>query len=1267
LEGYGSYHYIIRPNCTEPLEIISFTGTGGTLNPDAGGSIIFKFTVEPSPYDSARITINGQDIGGTAWNGMLNGKIASPGTYTAKLTVIKGGQTATASTPVTVTGYAGCPLMVQVGSSANVASGELANDLNLFSASGTGTALDLSLYYGSLDSYDGPLGMGWSHSYDAFVAERANGEVLLRDGSGGQKLYTPSGAGYLSPSGDYSTLGKNAAGHFLLTRKDGTRYEFGGDGKIASITDRNGNALSFAYAGELLQSVTDAAGRSVTFSYAGDKLAFVTDPSGHTYHFTVGERLESVTFTDGGTLSYAYGDNDFLTAKTDPLGNLTTYAYDEQHRVVSSTDPEGRIRTIAYPQGDETVRTTTFTEKDGGLWQYTYDTSAGDLLAKTNPEGNTTSYSYDANHNQLTKTDASGTTSYTYDAAGNMTTVTDVAGQTTSYTYSAFGQVTSITDPEGDVTAYEYDDKGNLTKTTDPTGVATGYTYDSAGHVTSVTDALGRTTAMTYDVAGNMTGVTDPAGNTIRFEYDANGRMFRQTDPQGNVTTFEYDARGNLIRTVDPLGNATAYSYDAKGNKVSTTDAHGNTTIYEYDSQGQMVKMTDAEGNVTEFAYGGSVGCSSCSGGADKLTSLIDANGNTTHFTYNTLGRLIEETDPLGNVTSYGYDARGNMTSKTDAKGQTITYSYDSLGRLLKKSYPDSTSATFTYDAKGNILTAANEHIAYTYNYDQSNRVTDVTDSLGRTLSYEYNKLGKKTKMIAPDGKQLRYEYDTAGRLAAILNGGNTTFTYDDLGRRATMIQPNGVMTTYNYDDAGRLTEIIAADSSGRIVAKSAYTHDKVGNRLSRADTRSTMSYGYDKTYQLLEAIDSAPGFSAENGKGKKGKGVANAVQNQKEFYAYDPVGNRTTSSEHRSYAHNADNQLLSADGTNFEYDKNGNLILKTTEEGTTAYTWDAENRLVRVDLPDGAVLSFKYDPFGRRIEKKSTDAEGTKTTRYVYDNEDILFETDETADIGNRYIHGPGIDEPLALIDGKNTYYYHADGLGSVIALTDDRGRVVQDCEYDSLGNLHDQKNRIKQPYTYTGREWDRETGLYFYRARYYDPMEGRFISKDPIGFKGGINLYSYTDQNPVNFIDPYGLRTWTINRMGAGASLAVVGASGQYVTFESNCEDGYKIIKRYLVGGIGLTVGLQVNTIGPSKGELGGITFMKEPDPISGISVSGPSLGVGYGGTLGSASTDFNSYGEGYGANHGWMAGASIFNFEGQFYFPVGESIEKCCEGEK
>ncbi len=200
-------------------------------------------------------------------------------------------------------------------------------------------------------------------------------------------------------------------------------------------------------------------------------------------------------------------------------------------------------------------------------------------------------------------------------------------------------------------------------------------------------------------------------------------------------------------------------------------------------------------------------------------------------------------------------------------------------------------------------------------------------------------------------------------------------------------------------------------------------------------------------------------------------------------------------------------------------------MVAKIDSSGTTSYAYDSENRLVQLTTTNSQLVTYKYDPFGRRIEKSVNGV----ITRYVYDREDILFELDGSGNIVTEFVHGPGIDEPIAMLRNNQTYYYHADGLGSIIAITDSAGQVVQRYEYDSFGNItYQQDPNFAQPYTYTAREHDNESGLYYYRARYYDARVGRFISQDPIGFKGGINFYSYAYNNPLRYIYPEGYLGW-------------------------------------------------------------------------------------------------------------------------------------------
>ncbi|MFH7321103.1 RHS repeat-associated core domain-containing protein [Desulfurivibrio sp. D14AmB] len=1141
--------------CCE-LDIENFNG-GGTVNVSAGQAASFSADITGSPSKAVNWELELVAAGGvsspgviatgsgrkvsTRWSGRAaDGTQAEPGNYTAVLrawAVDDPNCQDTATVSLRVDWDANCNLLIAFGSRANIASGNLSHRQPLFAGSGSGPVVDLNLYYNSLDPHAGVLGRGWSHSYELLLRELADGSVLIKMANGDRKLYTATAEGYLSPRGDYSLLSRDDDGAFTLKQKAGTVHRFTAAGRLAAIEDRNGNTLSLVYEGGQLVALSDPAGRVTGFAYDNTgRLAAITDPAGRDYSFEFsGNRLAKVVYPDGGSWNYSYDARGFLLGKTDRRGFTTSYAYDDRQRVTGVTDPEGRKRVIEYPQpDDEAEQTALVTEKDGGVWRYTYDSVKGDLVEKEDPLGGITRYLYDDHHNLLTRTDPDGgTTSYSYDENGNPLSITDPLGQRTRYSYNDFGQVTGITDPAGETSEFRYDQRGNLTATVDPTGAVTSYQVDGRGNVIAITDPAGLTTAMTHDAAGNLLTITDPAGGTTRFEYDGVGRLLRQIDPQGQVASFEYDSNDNLVKITDPLGHVTTFTHDAAGNLLTQTDANGNTSRYEYNAQGQLVKMIDAEGFVTTFSHGGE-GCATCSGGGtDRLTALTDAKGQTTLFAYDQLGRLLKVTDPLDNATNYKHDAKGRVISRTDANGNTINHRHDALGRLVKKSYPDGSEVTFTYDARGNILTAANRHIGYSFTYDAAGRMTGVVDSYGRVIEYRYDQAGRRTRMISPDGRTISYRYNTAGQLAAIDDGEAFSFTYDELGRRTTLAYPNGMTADYDYDNAGRLTALVHRDAAGEALLKSIYELDKIGNRLGKTTERFSIGYDYDRIYRLREAVQSTPGFSPENERGGSGRGIERAAQKQKEHYDYDPVGNRLASHLAKSYSHNAANQLLATNRTQYAYDHNGNLVRKETPEGVTTYQWDYENRLIRVNLPDGARVEFAYDPFGRRIEKQSTGQKGKEvnTTRYVYDGQDILFETDETGAIGNRYLPGPGIDQPLALHQGRHTYYYHADGLGSITALTDQRGRVVQDYHYDSFGNPRNRKNRIKQPYTFTAREYDRETGLYYYRARYYDAPAGRFISKDPIGFAGdGPNLYAYVLNNPANVVDPTGLKCGTL-----------------------------------------------------------------------------------------------------------------------------------------
>jgi len=1215
-----------------------------------------------------------------------------------------------------------------VGSSANLKSGNLTHNQDVITAP---KSLPFALTYNSSDPTIVPFGQGWTHTYNVLISTATGtpGAALIFTNNDGNKIkFSLSGSVYTpdASSGDTSIIALNADGTYARTLKDGTLQIFDATGILSSLKDRNGNTTTLSYGGGSLTAITDSTGRSLNITLSGGLIASITDPAGNMYNFTYsGTLLTAVADPAGNSWNYTYDQNGMMLTKTDPAGFKSTYAY-ANGMLSRSTDPNGQVKTLTYDTAGSTAQ---YVEKDGGVWNQTYDPNLNLPLTKTDPTGGVTKYTYDGKGNMLTMTDPNGgVTTYTYDASSNVTSITDPLNHTTAYTYNNFSEILSMTDPLGNTTTYTYDSNGNLLSGTDPLGAVTTYQYDAKGNRANITYASGKATTLTYDQYNNIASITDPTGIKSTFTYDINGNMISRADANGNTTTFTYNNVNQLIQAADPYNNTTLFGYDADGNLGFRVDANGNETDYDYNYQGKPYHVYDALGGITTFSYS-ATGCPSCGGGVDKLTALKDANGNTTEYFYDLLGRLIEEIGPrptgsdYGNTTHYTYDAKGNMTSRTDANGATITYAYDANGRLLTKTYPDGTRTTFSYDAKGNILTAANPNNSYAFTYDADGRVKNVTDAKGRIVSYTYDSVGNRTQMTYPDGSTLAYTYDPANRLSSVKDGSKTyQFAYDQTGKRSKLMFPNGVSAGYTYDLAGRLTSLINSSRTGTIIASSAYTLDQVGNRLTNMELNNGTTYSYDSVYNLLS---SQPG------------------SNGPEAYSYDLVGNRLTGPDPSStYTYSQDNQLVTGNNQQFQYDGNGNLISRVTGSTTVSYSYDYENRLISVFTGTNLIAQYQYDSFGRRIQKNVNGA----ITNYVYDGAAIIAEYDGNNLLVTRYAQGPGVDEHLGMQRSGGVWYYHTDGLGSVTAVTDDTGTVVKSYSYDSFGNTSQsstttasaatvasqvgyytinngtqfsrsssptsmsvgngtvsqtvnpdgsvtlnisnspgyaddgfylrvgklgdfnglqattptgsdpvsvniwfdadnngeyfvwsggvltslgndvyslgpsstqnalsvdansnfylipgggtytlaqlksgavagitsntqiaiwvgfatgggslsatitslqisgaQNSGFTQPYTFAGREYDTESGLYFYRARYYDASMGRFISKDPIGFIGrDINLYRYVGNNPIRFVDPWGfVKQVTFQE---GAETGTYGANVTVVNTETN-----------------------------------------------------------------------------------------------------------------
>lgn len=1018
------------------------------------------------------------------------------------------------------------------------------------------------------------LGNVTSYTYDPVF----NQITSMMDSSGRVTIYEYDGHGNriaeINPLNETNFWTYDTRGNVTSsTDRNGytTAYAYDAFGNCTNSTDPLGDPTTYAYdaVGNRV-SLTDPLGHTTQYQYdALDRIIGITNALGGVTSYTYDALGRKTSMTDPNTNSttYQYDVRGRLVQTTDALGNPTTYDYDLNNNRAVLTDALGQVTTYAY---DVQNRLVGETNALGGTTAYTYD-PVGNQTSTTDPNGNTTTYTYDALNRRITETNAlGGATTYSYASPTGPPCCTPSLDSSL---------ITRSEDADGNATFYHYDEldrqvqvvrkNSDTNDVINPTDAVTTTAYDPDGNVVGVTDPNSNTTIYAYDADDRQISIIDAAGDTTLTAYDAGGNVLTATEPNGNVTTNVYDALNRVIAAYDQVGTVSADAYDTDGNVTAAVDGRGDTTIYTYDSLNRQTAVTDALGQTSTTVYD-AIG---------NVITTIDRNGHTTGYTYDPLNRRIDVIDALSHTNITAYDADGNVIGVTDANGHTTTYGYDALNRQVTETYPDSPPNTRTnvYDAVGNLIERIDQKgqiTAYSYNdlyyltnrayspsgsndsftyddggrmlsanrggwvdsfaYDRIDRLTNSLEN-GRTQTYAYNIPGRVQTNTYPSGRTIISTYDARERLVSENDGTPNPpialYSYDAADRVMTRTYRNGAIATYGYNSNDWVISLEHSNSVGRIAGFD-YAYDNEGNKLDEAMLdRSAISQAY--SYDALNRITN---FSIGTL-----SGTIIPTPAEQEGWTLDPVDNwlkeSTNGVTEQTDVEAADNELTSINGTSLAYDANGNV----TQDAGYNYAYDEENRLTQVvRRSDSAVVGeYVYDALGRRVKKVADPNHILSTNVYFYDESRIVEEQDAGGATQATYTYGNYQDEVLTMDRPGSVYYYHQDALWDPNALSDANGNVAERYTYDAYGDVAvldtnynvqppnswgTPHSLVDNPFLFTGREFDEETGIYNYRARYYDSAEGRFLQRDPSEKETGENLYAYTADNPVNQTDPSG-----------------------------------------------------------------------------------------------------------------------------------------------
>ncbi|MWS29422.1 type IV secretion protein Rhs [Escherichia coli] len=984
------------------------------------------------------------------------------------------------------------------------------------------------------------------------------------------------------------------------------RYTYTASGELRAVYDRSGTQVrGFTYDAE-------HAGRMVAHHYAGrpesryryDDTGRVTEqvnPEGLDYRFEYGQ--DRVTITDSlnrREVLYTEGEGGLkrVVKKEHADGSITRSEYDEAGRLKAQTDAAGRRTEYSLHMASGAV--TAVTGPDGRTVRYGYN-SQRQVTSVTYPDGLRSSREYDEKGRLAAETSRSGeTTSYSYDdpASELPTGIQDATGSTKQMAWSRYGQLLAFTDCSGYTTRYEYDRYGQQIAVHREEGISTYSSYNPRGQLVSQKDAQGRETRYEYSAAGDLTATVSPDGKRSTIAYDKRGRPVSVTEG-GLTRSMGYDAAGRITVLTNENGSQSTFRYDPVDRLTEQRGFDGRTQRYHYDLTRKLTQSED-EGLITLWHYDASDRITHRTVNGDPaeqwqydehgwLTTLSHTSEGhrvSVHYGYDDKGRLTGERQTVENPetgellwqheTKHAYNEQGlanRVTPDSLPPVEWLTYGSGYLAGMKLGGTPlvEYTRDRLHRETVRSFGSRAGSNAAYelTSTYTPAGQLqSQHLNSLVYDRDYGWNDNGDLVRISGP--RQTReYGYSATGRLESVRTlapGLDIRIPYatDPAGNRLPdpELHPDSTLTAwpdnriaedahyvYHYDEYGRLTE----------------KTDRIPTGVIRTDDERTHHYHYDSQHRLV--------FHTRIQHGEP------LVESR---YLYDPLGRRMAKRVWRRERDLTGWMSLSRKPEETWYGWDGDRLTTVQTDTTriqTVYQPGSFAPLIRIETDNGEREKAQCRSLAEKIQQEgSEDGHGVVFPAELVGLLDRLegeIRANCVSSESRQWLAQCGLTverlaaqiEPVYLPERK-IHLYHCDHRGLPLALISEDGNTAWSAEYDEWGNQLNEENphHLHQPYRLPGQQYDKESGLYYNRNRYYDPLQGRYITQDPIGLAGGWNLYNYP-LNPIIRMDPLGLYnlyqllydvwhddsygTSSIDITGSGDLISLGGHAGLGVAF--------------------------------------------------------------------------------------------------------------------